>query len=157
MFHIAKLKLSKEQGKKLLKGYRIKLTHSQLSGSIPIKLTKRQLNKLQKSKRDKVGMMLVLSPSQIRQNVKKGSGFFSDLWSGIKDVSEKIGDAGKYVWNNGGKEIAKEVGKELLKEGVKGLVSGGGRKKKGRKARKGSSANSIGSRRGRSAVSIGRH
>jgi len=89
-FHLHKLKLSKAQMRKLAKGERVKLAYSDLHGSVPVHLTKRQLNKIQKSLSDHKGMMLQFSEKQAKHNVKRGGDFWGDLWGGIKGVASDV-------------------------------------------------------------------
>ena len=57
---------------KLAKGFGVRVPHSNLTGKHTVLLTKRQCNKVSKCKKIKNGMIVRLSPTQVRHNVKHG-------------------------------------------------------------------------------------
>ena len=76
--------LTENQKKKLAnacnnkKAANIKFKFNQLTGNFPIKITKRQQNKINKAKKEKVGFVLRMSESQVRKQSKNG-GFLGAL------------------------------------------------------------------------------
>jgi hypothetical protein len=88
-FHKHQLGLSKEQMKKLLKGKTVTIPYNKMTGSVPVFLTKRQMNKLQRHHAAKKGLRLLFTDKQIKYHAKHGSGFWDDVWGGIKGV---VGD-----------------------------------------------------------------
>ncbi len=89
------MRFTAEQIKKLAKGMGVRVAHNHLTGSHVVHLTKRQLNKVKKSSRNGVGMVLRMSPTQIRHNMK-GGGIFDTIkdlaWSGAKAIAPKAID-----------------------------------------------------------------
>ena len=69
--------LTENQKKKLANAYNnkkdvnIKFKSNQLSGDFPIMITKRQQNKIDRAKKEKVGFVLKMSESQVRKQSKK--------------------------------------------------------------------------------------
>lgn len=82
--HLEKMTLSPLQAKKLMQGKRVKLIASHLHGKDPVHLTKRQLNKLQKNRKLKKGMMLAFSPKQVKHHAKHGGNIFSSIGNFFK-------------------------------------------------------------------------
>ncbi len=79
-FHRVGLKLTGPHMKKLARGERIRLTHSQIgSGPHAVHVTKTQLGRMKKAKAEKKGMMLQMSKTQLRHNKMHGTGMFSNL------------------------------------------------------------------------------
>ena len=81
------IKLTENQKKSLAKAYKNKeavvfrLPVNQLSGTDGMRLTKTQINKINKSRKNKTGMDLKISKSQIRKSVDRGGSLFSSLLS----------------------------------------------------------------------------
>ena len=84
-YHSYGVSLSKGQKNKLAKAWRensaitIRLTNNKLTGSDRLILTKTQINKLNKSKRDGTGSDIKISKSQIRKAVVEGGSILSML------------------------------------------------------------------------------
>ena len=76
--------LTENQKKKLANAYtnkkavNIKLKNNQLTGDFPIMITKRQQNKINKVKKDKLGFILRMSEKQVKNQSKNG-GFLGAL------------------------------------------------------------------------------
>jgi len=76
--------LTENQKKKLANAYNnkkavnIKLKNNQLTGDFPIMITKRQQNKIDKVKKDKLGFILRMSEKQVKNQSKNG-GFLGAL------------------------------------------------------------------------------
>jgi len=99
--HDAYLNLSPVQMKKLSNGDKIRLSAGSLHGQHHVKVTKVQLNKINKRKLLKKGMELQLSKDQLM-----GSGFFSDI--------------GNWAYNN----VVKPVGQQIISDPVGTLKAG---------------------------------
>ena len=86
-YHSYGVSLSQGQREKLAKAYQtnsaitIRLTNSELSGNDQLMLTKRQIAKLIKSKRQGKGSDIKISKSQIRKAVQEGGSLWSSLFS----------------------------------------------------------------------------
>ena len=89
--------LSKDQVKRLMQGERVRLTH--VNHPTPhtvesvIHLTKRQLTQVQHAFAMGKQPEIVFSKSQARYHGIHGTGFFSDLWDGVKSAASD-------VWNS---------------------------------------------------------
>lgn len=91
-----RINLSKAQQKKLVKGSSVRVTKSQIGNGPEVYLHPVNFKKINSSKN---GTNLSLSPGEIiytadKNNVNMGSGFFDDLWSGIKKVGSFLKDTG---------------------------------------------------------------
>ena len=76
----------------------LRLKHSHLRGSDELMLTKRQINKIEKSMRDGTGSDIKISKTQIRHSVKHGGNLFSSLASlGVKVLPFAIKGISKAV------------------------------------------------------------
>ena len=87
------MNFSRPQLLKLYKGQGVRVTNSHLTGPHRVLLTKRQMNKIAKSKRNGVGMVLRMSEAQLAQN-KRGGGIFDVLKSGLKILAPHAIDYG---------------------------------------------------------------
>ena len=91
-----KIDLSKAQQKKLVKGNSVRVTKSQVGSGPTIYLHPLNAKKINSSKN---GANLSMSKGEIiytadKNGVEMGSGFFDDLWSGIKKVGSFLKDSG---------------------------------------------------------------
>ena len=99
-----KLNFSDGQLEKLQKAYSsnqavtLRLKRENLSGNHDINLTATQINRIQKSLKDGVGMDLTISKTQIRKAISEGGNLFSTLFSLAKPliapVAKALGTAG---------------------------------------------------------------
>ena len=86
-YHQHGVKLSAGQRKKLAKAYRensaitIRLSNNELSGSDQLMLTKSQIARLMKSKKNGTGSDIKISKTQIRKAVVYGGSLWSSLFS----------------------------------------------------------------------------
>ena len=86
-YHQHGVKLSAGQRKKLAKAYRensaitIRLSNNELSGSDQLMLTKSQIARLMKSKKNGTGSDIKISKTQIRKAVVHGGSLWSSLFS----------------------------------------------------------------------------
>ena len=71
-------KVTENQKKKLAIAYKnkkavnIKFKFNQLTGDFPIMITKRQQNKINKANKEKVGLVLRMSESQVKKQSQNG-------------------------------------------------------------------------------------
>ena len=91
-----KIDLTKAQQKKLVKGNSVRVTKSQMGSGPTIYLHSLNAKKINSSKN---GANLSMSRGEIiytadKNGVQMGSGFFDDLWSGIKKVGSFVKDSG---------------------------------------------------------------
>lgn len=86
--------LEKPQFHKLAKGLGVRIAHKHLKGSHEVHLTSRQLAKMGKHHKLGKGIVLKMSPSQLRHNKKYGKGMFGDLLKkGVSYLAPKAVDA----------------------------------------------------------------
>lgn len=85
-----KIALSKDRVARLKKGYSIQLANKDIGVGVAVYLSKRNVNKLAKAKKLRKGVRLQMTMKELHYNAKHGSGFFDDLWGGIKSIGEKV-------------------------------------------------------------------
>ena len=104
------LAITRAQGIKLLKGGSIALKHTHIDhpDGEHTWLTATQHKRLSGAKGKGSGARLRFSQAQIRHHIK-GGGFWGNLWSGIKNVANKVKDGAVWVYDHGGKQVLKPV------------------------------------------------
>ena len=104
---------SPAQLQKLARGENVTFSADRLDGPHRLHLSKSQLNKVMKARRDGKGVRLQFTPAQLQHNVVHGEG----LWSSIKSIGlAGAKAAGSHVLNNAG---------AIVNGAVKGYQSGG--------------------------------
>ena len=142
MYNKVGLNLSQSQSVKLAKAIHsekpitIRLSKDQYKGPHIVYLTTRQLNEITKNAGKGVGTALTFSVTQLKANVKSGSGFFGDLIrSGGNWVIDKsidgVGDLAKDALKGGLKKItggcliSDKQAKQLSGKGFFSDIAGG--------------------------------
>jgi hypothetical protein len=132
-YHPVSLNLSDAQMEKLSNGDSIRLKVEQLQGGDDtVYLTQTQINKISSSLDKGVGMTLKMSATQIRHQVKFGSGRFTDflsgIWGKLKDGAKALpGFINKQFGDQAQTAITDAIGSQLdgLTAGVAGSTMRG--------------------------------
>ena len=101
------------QLEKLAKGENVSFTHDKLAGPHKLHLTKTQLTKVMKARKEGKGCRIHFTHAQLKHNLMHGEG----LWDSIKSIGlAGAKAAGSHVLNNAG---------AIVNGAVKGYQSGG--------------------------------
>lgn len=111
-YHSVQLNLSPAQLRSLSQAKTVQLKPAQMEeGPHKVHLTQQQIKRMQKAKAENKGMRLSFSNTQLRYNVKHGSGFFDMLKKGATALIKS--DLGQNLISKG-----KDVGLNLLNKGI---------------------------------------
>lgn len=93
-----KINFTKEQAKKALKGKPVRLSKGQLNtGNTVILLHPTNYKLIEQSIKKGKGLTLYLAPGELNATLDstiEGSGFFNDVWEGIKSAGKWLKDSG---------------------------------------------------------------
>ena len=145
-----KIRMTKDQQKKAMKGQGVRLTKDQLGVGSQVMLHTENFKKVSAAHRNGTGVLIYMSPGEIMASAQEhglmpqeielsGSGFFQDIWDGIKKVGSFLKDSGAAsTLADAAQQIATpfigETGAQLGRKVFKGLTGvGAGPKRRGRK------------------------
>jgi hypothetical protein len=99
-YHPVKLNLSEASVRRLAKGGRIRIPHSSIGSGQTYHATKNQITRLATAHAKGRGLILHMDDHQVRHNAKMGAGWFSNLFSKVKDFVKANGRAGLKAVNS---------------------------------------------------------
>jgi hypothetical protein len=128
-----KLNLSKMQCRRLANGHTVQVRHEDIGAGHAYHMTPMQARKLATAKSKGKGLRFSMSAHQANHNVHHGAGWFSNLFSKVKDFVQANGRSGLKAVNNyfNPNPLAKraaDVGIDFLADKI-GLGKGLGAKK----------------------------
>ncbi len=145
-----KIRMTKDQQKKAMKGQGVRLTKDQLGSGEQVMLHTENFKKVSAAHRNGTGVLIYMSPGEIMASAQEaglmpqeielsGSGFFQDVWDGLKKVGGFLKDtgAGSLLADAAAAAAVPFVGttgSQLGRKVFKGLTGvGAGGKRRGRK------------------------
>ena len=100
-FHQFKVDLTHEQGRKVLKGKPIRLAHHQIGKGKAHYFHLENAQRLHKAHRNGKGTVLHMSHGEVlrtHQSNLPGSGFWGNVWDGVKSAANGVGNFLKNNW-----------------------------------------------------------
>ena len=119
------LGLSSKQQQELVHHGHTRLRHADLAAGGPhaVHLTMKDIRRMSNSHRRGHGLQIKMSPANHTYNLRHGSGFWGDLWSGVKKGASWLFDTGKQkakqAWEDNKEQLiqrAKQEAQQRIKE-----------------------------------------